>query len=144
MEHDPSFAPDQRQGAREQHVVFQVHVDVHRGFQLRQAVIQLMGDFNARPTAAEMIPIFARFVDAWTAGVPTPDNPNGHTSPSRLTGSPTSRIDYIFASPQVTVSSAYVPIDAGTRLAADHYPVVADIALPGSEVGIGAVVPGGR
>jgi endonuclease/exonuclease/phosphatase family metal-dependent hydrolase len=103
----------------------------------------LMGDFNARPTAAEMIPIFARFVDAWTAGIPTPDNPDGFTSPSRLTGNPTSRIDYVFVSSQVTRRSAYVPIDAETRLASDHYPVVADIALPGSEVGIGAVAPPG-
>lgn len=104
----------------------------------------LMGDFNARPTAAEMTPIFARFVDAWTAGVPTADNPNGYTSPSRLTGSPTSRIDYVFVSSQVIARSAYVPIDANTRLAADHYPVVADITLPGSEVGIGTGVPPGR
>ena len=103
----------------------------------------LMGDFNARPTAAEMIPIFARFLDAWTAGTPTADNPDGFTSPSRLTGSPTSRIDYVFVSSQVTRISAYVPIDADTRLASDHYPVVADIALPGSEVGIGAVAPPG-
>jgi endonuclease/exonuclease/phosphatase family metal-dependent hydrolase len=104
----------------------------------------LVGDFNARPTAAEMTPVFARFVDAWTAGVATPDNPNGYTSPARLTGAPTSRIDYVFVSSRVTVSSAYVPIDAATRLASDHYPVVADIALPGSDVGIGAAVPRDR
>jgi endonuclease/exonuclease/phosphatase family metal-dependent hydrolase len=104
----------------------------------------LMGDFNARPTTAEMTPIFARFADAWTAGVPTADNPNGYTSPARLTGSPTSRIDYVFVSSQVIARSAYVPIDQDTRLAADHYPVVADITLPGSEVGIGIGVPPGR
>jgi endonuclease/exonuclease/phosphatase family metal-dependent hydrolase len=96
----------------------------------------LVGDLNARPTAAEMLPVYARFVDAWQpAGVPTPDNPDGNTSPSRLSGNPTSRIDYIFVSGQVTAASVHVPIDANTRLAADHYPVVADIALPGSEVG---------
>ena len=98
----------------------------------------LVGDFNARPTTVEMAPIHARFLDAWTeAGVPSPENPNGFTSPARLVGNPTSRIDYVFVSPQVTVTNAYVPIDPQTRLAADHYPVVADIALPGSEVGIG-------
>jgi endonuclease/exonuclease/phosphatase family metal-dependent hydrolase len=98
----------------------------------------MVGDFNARPTTAEMVPIFARFLDAWAlAGVPTPDNPNGNTSPSRLVGNPTSRIDYGLVTSQVNVSSAYVPIDAQTRLAADHYPVVVGIALPGSEVGIG-------
>ena len=85
-----------------------------------------------------MVPIYARFVDGWAdAGVPTADNPDGFTSPSRLVGNPTSRIDYVFVSSQVDVRTAYVPIDEATRLAADHYPVVADVALPGSEVGIG-------
>lgn len=99
----------------------------------------IVGDFNARPTAPEMGPIFARFVDAWVeAGVPTAQNPDGNTSPSRITGTPpTSRIDYVLVAPQVDVRTTYVPIDAQTIVAADHYPVVADIALPGSEVGIG-------
>ena len=97
----------------------------------------LMGDFNAIPTAPEMAPIQARFLDAWQeAGLPTPDNPEGFTSSADIEGDPTRRIDYIFVSDQVTVASAYVPIDVHTRLAADHYPVVADIALPGSEVGV--------
>jgi endonuclease/exonuclease/phosphatase family metal-dependent hydrolase len=97
----------------------------------------LVGDFNARPTAAEMTPIYSRFLDAWLeAGAPTTENPNGNTSPSNLTGFPTSRIDYAFVSPEVTAALTYVPIDSATRLAADHYPVVADIALPGSAVGI--------
>jgi endonuclease/exonuclease/phosphatase family metal-dependent hydrolase len=104
----------------------------------------LVGDFNARPTAAEIAPITARFKDAWAgAGIPAPDNPAGNTSPARLVGNPTSRIDYAFVSPQVTVAGAYVPIDAETRLAADHYPVVADVAVPGSEVGIGGKPPVG-
>jgi endonuclease/exonuclease/phosphatase family metal-dependent hydrolase len=99
----------------------------------------IVGDFNARPTAPEMGPIFARFADAWVeAGVPTAQNPDGNTSPSRITGTPpTSRIDYVLVAPQVDVKTTYVPIDAQTIVAADHYPVVADIVLPGSEVGIG-------
>lgn len=99
----------------------------------------LMGDFNARPTATEMQPIYARFLDAWLAGgVATLENPNGFTSPARLSGNPTSRIDYVFVSPDVEVSASatYVPIDSNTRLAADHYPVVSDIELSGSAVGI--------
>jgi endonuclease/exonuclease/phosphatase family metal-dependent hydrolase len=104
----------------------------------------LVGDFNARPTATEMTPILSRFVDAWTkAAVVTADNPDGFTSPARIVGNPTSRIDYAFVSAQVAVGATYVPIDAMTRLAADHYPVVADIALPGSEVGIGKNGPAG-
>jgi endonuclease/exonuclease/phosphatase family metal-dependent hydrolase len=102
----------------------------------------LVGDFNARPTAAEMVPIFSRLLDAWLeAGAPTSENPNGNTSPSNLTGFPTSRIDYAFVSSGVTVAQAYVPLDSQTRLAADHYPVVADIALPGSAVGIQRKMP---
>jgi endonuclease/exonuclease/phosphatase family metal-dependent hydrolase len=97
----------------------------------------MVGDFNARPTAAEMVPIFSRFLDAWReAGAPTAENPNGHTSPANLTGLPTSRIDYAFVTSDVTVALAYVPIDSQTHVAADHYPVVADVALPGSSVGI--------
>ena len=106
----------------------------------------LVGDLNARSTftttVPEMIPIYERFADAWReAPVPDAINPNGFTSSARLTGNPTSRIDYIFVSGAVDVSRTWVPIDAGTRLAADHYPVVADIALSGSEVGIGRKQP---
>ena len=105
----------------------------------------LVGDFNAIPTADEMAPILARFFDAWAvAGIPTADNPEGFTSSADLVNDPTRRIDYVFVSSQVVVAQAYVPIDADTRLAADHYPVVADISLPGSEVGVGREVPPGQ
>ena len=102
----------------------------------------LVGDFNARSTftttVPEMIPIYERFLDAWReAPLPDADNPNGFTSPARLVGNPTSRIDYVFVTSGVDVTGTRVPIDPQTRLAADHYPVVSDIALPGSGVGIG-------
>ena len=98
----------------------------------------MLGDFNARPTAAELAPIQSRLVDAWVkAGQPTADNPDGLTSPARLTGDPTSRIDYVWVAQAVTAESVQVPVDAQTRVASDHYPVVASLALPGSEVGIG-------
>ena len=94
--------------------------------------IVLMGDFNAGSTSTEMKPLYTRLVDVWRkAGVGT-----GNTSSARLVGNPTSRIDYIFVSPDVTIWSVYVPIDAQTRLASDHYPVVSNIAVPGSQVGI--------
>ena len=94
----------------------------------------MVGDFNARPAAAEMAPINQRLVDAWQAGgAPATENPSGFTSSARLTGLPTNRIDYIFVSSDVVVGkgAVHVPIDAATRLASDHYPVVADIGLPG-------------
>ena len=114
------------------------------------APIVLMGDFNARsldPVVPEMVPIHARLVDTWAvAGVPDAINPNGFTSPADVDRDPTSRIDYVFVSSDVTATATFVPITpqaqdpditSGTRYAADHYPVVADIALPGSAVGVG-------
>jgi endonuclease/exonuclease/phosphatase family metal-dependent hydrolase len=101
------------------------------------APILLMGDFNARPTAPELEPIQTRLVDAWRqAGKATPDNPDGLTSPARLSGPPTSRIDYIFVSSAIIVDSVHVPLDAQTRAASDHYPVVANVSLPGAVPGI--------
>ena len=90
----------------------------------------LTGDFNARPGTPELAPIQSRFVDAWqSAGRAAADNPDGHTSPARLTGSPGSRIDYIYVSRDVSVESVQVPIDTATRVASDHYPVVAQLRL---------------
>ena len=59
----------------------------------------MVGDFNARPTATEMQPVFARFTDAWAkAGGHTGDNPDGLTSPAQLDGNPRNRIDYVLVS----------------------------------------------
>ena len=85
-----------------------------------------MGDFNAGSTATEMQPLSAQLRDVWSEA----GSGSGNTSPAGLTNSPTSRIDYIFLSKRVSLSSVYVPIDAQTRLTSDHYPVVSDIALP--------------
>ena len=97
----------------------------------------MVGDFNARPGAAELVPIQERFVDAWQkVGAARPDNPAGYTSPAELAGSPTSRIDYVFADPKIDLQSAVVPLDAATRVASDHYPVVVAMTLPGSDAGV--------
>lgn len=91
----------------------------------------IAGDFNARPEAKELEPIFARLTDAWArAGARTGDNPDGLTSPAELSGGPRSRIDYVFVSPSIDVRAARVIVDEKTRLASDHYPIVADLALP--------------
>ncbi len=116
--------------------------------------IVLMGDFNARsasPLLPEMVPVHARLVDTWAvAGLPDALNPQGFTSPADVDRNPTSRIDYVFVSSGVTARGTTVPITppdlspditTGTRLAADHYPVVADIALPGAAVGVGKPRP---
>lgn len=90
----------------------------------------LLGDFNARPTAPELTPIQSRLADAWQKSAkPTADNPDGLTSPARLAGQPTSRIDAIFVSRTITVDAVQVPLDAQSRVASDHYPVVAAIRV---------------
>jgi endonuclease/exonuclease/phosphatase family metal-dependent hydrolase len=91
----------------------------------------MVGDFNARPDAAELQPLLARFTDAWTMATAAPaDNPDGLTSPAGIDGAPRNRIDYVFVSGSAKVRAVSVPIDAKTRLAADHYPIVVDVTLP--------------
>jgi endonuclease/exonuclease/phosphatase family metal-dependent hydrolase len=91
----------------------------------------LVGDLNARPTATELEPLQSRLTDAWTrAGVPAAGSADGATSPAGLTGAPANRIDYVLASASIAIRGARVPLDAKTRLASDHYPVVADLTLP--------------
>jgi endonuclease/exonuclease/phosphatase family metal-dependent hydrolase len=92
--------------------------------------VVLAGDFNATPAAKELAPIVARFTDAWDKGaIRMSDNPDGLTSPAELDGGPRNRIDYVFVSPSIQVRGARVVVDAKTRLASDHYPVVVDIAV---------------
>lgn len=103
----------------------------------REPVI-LVGDLNAYPQnsglpPADLAPLYTRFDDAW---IEAGDGP-GYTYHADPVLNPNRRIDYIFVSRDVTVSAAMAPITPVTRLASDHYPVVADVALPGSQVGIG-------
>lgn len=82
------------------------------------------------PSATEMEPLVTRLTDAWTkAGVATVGNPGGLASPATVDGDPRNRIDYVLVSAPSDVRAASVPIDATTRLAADHYPVVVDVTL---------------
>ena len=86
----------------------------------------LLGDLNARPGAPELAPLFPRFNDAWTLG--------GEGEGFTLSASnPYARIDYVLVSPDIGVEGARVP----PTLASDHLPVVAELSLPGSEVGVG-------
>ncbi len=88
----------------------------------------LVGDFNARPDAEELAPLFARFRDAWReAAVPAPENPEGATIPVHPSDPPRRRIDYVFVSEQLSVRSTRVRVNAETRLASDHYPIVVEV-----------------
>jgi len=79
----------------------------------------LVGDFNARPDAPELAPLWAYIDDAWTlANGAEP----GFSYPA---DAPDRRIDYVTVSPGITVRSAHVP----HTLASDHLPVVADLTV---------------
>lgn len=89
--------------------------------------VLLMGDFNARPDTAEIAPVYHRFDDAWVEGG---DGGDGFTiSPHN----PYARIDYIFVSRNIKVARAAVP----RTLASDHLPLVADVIIPGTTIGVG-------
>lgn len=78
----------------------------------------LLGDLNARPTAPELAPLFARFSDAWAVA----GEGHGFTFPA---SDPRARIDYALVSPQLRVRRASVPAPAGS----DHLPLVAEVSL---------------
>lgn len=93
----------------------------------------LVGDLNARPTEASLQPLYGILLDSWILA----GSGAGFTYPAETDRLPDRRIDYIFASEGVTVSQVDVALGSLTTLASDHYPVVAEIALPGLAVGIG-------
>lgn len=84
----------------------------------------LLGDFNARPAAAELAPLWSYVTDAWAVAGAGP----GFTYP---TSAPDRRIDYITVTPRLTVRSARVPYTD----ASDHLPVVADLVVTRGENG---------
>lgn len=94
----------------------------------------MVGDFNARPTEMSLHVIYERLLDIWPLTRPDDD---GYTFPAHPTRLPNRRIDYVFVSADVTPINAYVVVNKRTAMASDHYPVVADITLPGRSVGIG-------
>ncbi|CAG7627284.1 endonuclease/exonuclease/phosphatase family protein [Paenibacillus allorhizosphaerae] len=79
----------------------------------------LLGDFNARPNAAEFVPLFQAMNDSWTDVHQSDD---GLTFPA---DSPDRKIDYILRSSHLrTVSSQVLQ-----TLGSDHRPVIADMLL---------------
>jgi endonuclease/exonuclease/phosphatase family metal-dependent hydrolase len=82
--------------------------------------VVLLGDLNAAPDTPEIAGLTDLLVDAWvTAGVG-----DGFTFDA---ATPHARIDYVMSSGNVVARTAAVV----TTDAADHLPVVADLALPG-------------
>ena len=94
----------------------------------------LLGDLNARPDEVSLPVLLERLVDVWP--VARPDNA-GYTYIASPTRAADRRIDYVLVSKDVTIDAAEVVVNDLTALASDHYPVVAELALPGRSVGIG-------
>ena len=85
--------------------------------------VVLLGDLNATPDTPEIAGLTDRLVDAWvTAGVG-----DGFTFDA---ATPHARIDYVMSSGNVVARTAAVV----TTDAADHLPVVVDLALPGKRL----------
>ena len=92
----------------------------------------LVGDFNARPEAAELTALRDRFGDAWELARERDDragwrfwqHDEGRTHPA---GSPHRRIDQVWVSAGVQVASARVLDGEG---ASDHLPLVVDLEIP--------------
>jgi endonuclease/exonuclease/phosphatase family metal-dependent hydrolase len=83
--------------------------------------VALLGDLNAVPGSPELAPLDRDLVDAW---VVAGDGP-GATFPSNA---PRTRIDYVMASRDLTVTAAAVVATD----ASDHRPVLADLLVPTS------------
>ncbi len=80
------------------------------------------GDFNELPDGKAVSFLSQRFWDAWLLG----GDVAGETFPA---GDPTARIDYLFVSEGLGVERVLVPPGRDARLASDHLPVVAQLAL---------------
>jgi endonuclease/exonuclease/phosphatase family metal-dependent hydrolase len=84
----------------------------------------LCGDFNAFPSSTVYRTLTNRLHEAQ-------ENVRGHKSRNTFPGRyPVSRIDHIFCSSEFRTLKVEVPRTHLTRLASDHLPIVAEIALP--------------
>jgi endonuclease/exonuclease/phosphatase family metal-dependent hydrolase len=96
----------------------------------QQGPLVLMGDLNVAPTASELAPLYSSLTDAWQAA----GSGDGYSYP---VGKSHARIDYIFVSGDMTVNQVAVATTPATAVGSDHLPVVAELSVPGSGVGIG-------
>jgi endonuclease/exonuclease/phosphatase family metal-dependent hydrolase len=83
----------------------------------------IAGDTNELSDGKAMTMLAQRYPDAWTRGGEGP----AETIPA---DAPTSRIDFVFTSPAISVERAWVPQTDEVARASDHRPVVVDLELP--------------
>jgi endonuclease/exonuclease/phosphatase family metal-dependent hydrolase len=84
--------------------------------------VVLMGDFNDRPVSVVHRELRRHFLDAYTAA--------GHRrGPTFFKGPFRMRLDHIYTSPEIRVIDSYVRRDRLARVASDHRPLVAVVAI---------------
>jgi endonuclease/exonuclease/phosphatase family metal-dependent hydrolase len=81
----------------------------------------LLGDFNSLPGSPPFQVLADKLTDIRTLVTPTP---RLRTFPTRF---PSLAVDHIFVNEKFRVDSVAVVRDAGTRIASDHFPLVADL-----------------
>jgi len=109
----------------------------------RQGPGLLLGDLNAQPDASELLPVLARYRDAWVDAT-ADGRAGGVASGSTRPGNRISRIDYVLYAPGVDLTLESVEIVDPSTLpglggVSDHFPVVATFrgnpsAKPGAPV----------
>jgi endonuclease/exonuclease/phosphatase family metal-dependent hydrolase len=97
----------------------------------------LLGDFNAPPHSRSYRLFATHLSDAQSA------NPTGQPQPTFHTRAPVLRLDHVFTTPSLQVMEAGPVRTRLTRIASDHYPLLARIRMrsPGEDVvGLGAMI----
>lgn len=97
------------------------------------APVVITGDFNATPGSSEMGEIEktrSGFTDTWSHA--RPDQP-GYTIPASPVAEPERRIDYIFVTDDLAIGDVSVVVNDRTRIASDHFPVVADLTVSSTD-----------
>ena len=87
--------------------------------------VLLMGDLNDAPDSPALLHLKRRLADAFARKGRGPDET--YPLPSLL---PDLRLDYVLSSPELAARDVYVL----REVASDHYPVIADFALPAAPV----------
>ncbi|MGO4704436.1 endonuclease/exonuclease/phosphatase family protein [Microvirga sp. 2MCAF38] len=92
----------------------------------------LLGDFNAPPQSRSYRLMASHLRDAQV------DNPKGEPKPTFHTRAPVLRLDHIFVTPSIKVLEAAPVRTALTRVASDHFPLLAHLRFGRSHTRSGA------
>ncbi|MCB8819916.1 endonuclease/exonuclease/phosphatase family protein [Microvirga rosea] len=97
----------------------------------------LLGDFNAPPYSRSYRLFASRLKDAQLS------NPSGEPQPTFHTRAPVLRLDHVFVTKSVDIIAAAPVRNELTRVASDHYPLLAELRVgSGSQVSAGTQAEG--